>query len=286
MKTVYSQLADTYDVAIAYQQGFPTYYLASKVVARKKIAWINVDLQKAGYRQKFNRPFYDKMNYVILVSDILYKMLKYTQYVNIQKLYAVYDILNVELIREMSIRQGFEDKLSGNSWRILTVGRMTKQKNYQLAVKTAKLLKKKGLLFRWYFIGDGSEYTNVKNLIKNNGLEEEVILLGMKSNPYPYMAGCDIYVQTSSFEGYCLTLCEARILHKPEVCTNFPVVYNQIRDGVNGLIAEMTPESICDKIMQLVHNKELRETLIANTYKENNRTAITESAKVNALLLE
>lgn len=286
MKTVYSQLADTYDVAIAYQQGFPTYYLASKVVARKKIAWINVDLQKAGYRQKFNRPFYDKMNYVIPVSDILYKMLKDTQYVNIQKLYAVYDILNVELIREMSIRQGFEDKLSGNSWRILTVGRMTKQKNYQLAVKTAKLLKKKGLLFRWYFIGDGSEYTNVKNLIKNNGLKEEVILLGMKSNPYPYMAGCDIYVQTSSFEGYCLTLCEARILHKPEVCTNFPVVYNQIRDGVNGLIAEMTPESVCDKIMQLVHNKELRETLIANTYKENNRTAITESAKVNALLLE
>ena len=286
MKSSYPKLQDEYDIAIAYQQGFPTYYVATKVKALKKYAWINADIQKAGYKESFNRPYYTKIDRVVAVSEALHQLLKQMNYVNPAKLFTIYDILNVDLIRGMAKEKGFEDVLPENTWRIVTVGRLVHQKNYFLAVDTARLLKRKKIKFRWYFIGEGNEQPMIEKLIADYGLQQEVRLLGMLPNPYPYIAHCDIYVQTSRCEGYGLTLCEARILHKPEVCTNFPIAFDQIKDGVNGLIAEMTPESVCDKIMQLVHNKELRETLIANTYKENNRTAITESAKVNALLLE
>ena len=286
MKSAYPKLEDKYDAAISYQQGFPTYYLASKVIAEKKLAWINVDILKAGYRENFNRSFYDKMDYVIPVSDILYQMLQKTGFADERKLRTVYDIINVGLINKMSKERGFDDILPKGTWRILTVGRMAPQKNYPLAVNTARLLKENGLPFHWYFIGDGDDYDKVKNLIESSGLREEITLLGMKSNPYPYMAGCDIYVQTSLFEGFCLTLCEARLLHKPEVSTNFTVVHNQLKDGENGLIAEMTPESLCNKILALTNDPNLRKHIIENTYMEVNNTAFTESAKVNSLILD
>ena len=179
----------------------------------------------------------------------------------------------------------FEDKFPINALRIVTVGRMTTQKNYVLAVETAKHLKDSGLNFCWFFVGDGPERVTIENLVTDYGLEEYVLLLGIQSNPYPYMAGCDIYVQTSSFEGFCLTLREARILNKPVVSTNFSVVYDQIRDGENGLIAEMIAESVAEKIILLAKNKTLREKLIAATRFEEDRTMVTEAAKVNKMLL-
>lgn len=285
-KSAFAQMHKRYDVAVAYQQGFSTYYVAQRVNARKKIAWINNDLNKIGFRESYNRPFYDKMDCVVAVSEVLCQMLKNTAYVDSKKLCTIYDILDPEVIRKMAEEKGFEDKLPPNSWRIVTVGRIVPQKNYTLAVEAARLLKKQGLGFRWYFIGEGCEYDAISELISRYGLQQEVVLMGLKENPYPYMSGCDIYVQTSSYEGYGLTLCEARILHKPEVCTNFPVAYNQIRDGENGLIAEMTPESVAEKILQLTNDDKLRAYLVENTWKEKNKTAVTGRAKVNALLLE
>lgn len=154
-----------------------------------------------------------------------------------------------------------------------------------MAVEAAAQLKKKGLDFVWYFVGDGSERERIELLIEKRGLEDNVKILGMKPNPYPYMAMADVYVQTSSFEGFGLTLNEARILHRPVVSTNFPVVYNQIRDGENGLIAEMTPESVAEKILMLVHDEALRNRIIEATKQEVNTTSVTEPKKVMDLLL-
>ena len=100
------------------------------------------------------------------------------------------------------------------------------------------------------------------------------------------MDSCDVYVQTSSFEGFCLTLREARILNKPVVSTTFSVAYDdQACDGENGLIAEMTAESVAEKIMLLAKNNALREKLIVATRLEEDRTMVTEAAKVNKMLL-
>lgn len=286
MHSAYPKMKQKYDVAIAYQQGFPTYYVATKVNALKKCGWVNADLHQAGYREKFNRFFYDKLTWVIPVSDILRNMLEKMQYTDSKKLYTIYDILNVELIRSMAQEHGFDDELPNNVSRIVTVGRMVAPKNYPLAIETAKLLKEKGLAFRWYFIGDGPQRSYIADLIKQYSLGDYICMLGMRPNPYPYMANCDIYVQTSTFEGYGLTLCEARILHKPEISTNFPVVYNQICDGRNGLIAEMNAKSISDKILYLIEHPEVKNLLIENTKLEKNCTALTESEKINALLLD
>jgi len=153
-----------------------------------------------------------------------------------------------------------------------------------LAVMAADELKSRGFRFKWSFVGNGSDRPKIEKMISDRHLEDCVELLGEQSNPYPYMAACDIYVQTSRFEGFGLTVTEARILGKAEVCTNFPSAYNQIVDGENGLICEMDPKSIADKIELLLTNKELKNHLETIVAKEVNRTAETEGAKVRALL--
>ena len=283
MNKAYDKVNEEYDVAIAYQQGFPTYYVAEKVQAKRKYAWVNVDLSKAGYNEQYNRQFYNVYDKVVPVSDVLCDMLRGSGYVDSDKLYTVYDILNVDLIWKMS-RESLEGS-SRHEVTIVTTGRLAPQKNHILAVETAAILKKKGIDFVWYFVGEGSERIRIERLIQQYALEEQVRLVGMKPNPYPYMAMADVYVQTSSFEGFGLTINEARILHKPVVSTNFPVVYNQIKDGENGLIAEMNPESVAEKILMLINDNALRERIIDATKREVNTTSVTEPQKVMDLLL-
>ncbi len=284
MSSAYKGLDKSYDVGIAYQQGFPTYYLSEKVKAGKKLAWVNVDIEKAGYRKSFNRYFYDRIDRVVPVSDVLCEMLKNSDYVNDSKLYPIYDILNVELIRIMS-QVSVDLTKKSNELFIVTVGRMVAQKGYDLAVETAKILRDNGLAFKWLFVGDGGMRSNIERMISDYCLNDYIELVGMTPNPYPYMAAADIYVQTSKFEGFGLTLNEARILNKPVISTNFPVVYNQIRHGENGLICEMNAESIADKILSLVSDRNLRNKLINATKKEVNTTSITEPQKVMNLIL-
>lgn len=286
MHTAFPKMDEEYDVAVAYQQGFPTYYVAKKVKARKKLAWINADIAKAGYRTEFNRRFYNHMTRVIAVSNALERILRASSFIDSQLLFTVYDVINVELILKMSKEYAPFQPTNDDTLCIVTTGRLSKPKNYLLAVETARLLKAKGLDFHWYFIGEGPERPAIESLVTRYALQDNVHLLGMKTNPYPYMAGCDIYVQTSSFEGFCLTLCEARILRRPVVSTNFSVVYNQIQNGVNGLIAEMNADSLAEKILLLAHNPKIRKRLAESVSKEKNCTAETESSKVNALLTE
>ncbi|MCQ2256420.1 MAG: glycosyltransferase [Bacteroidaceae bacterium] len=282
MGTAYKRVEKKYDVAIAYQQGFPTYYVAEKVMAKKKIAWVNADITNVGYKASFNRPFYDQMDYVCPVSDKLHAILAASDFVDSKKLHTVLDILNVNLIREMA-----KQPLPTNSTQpltICTVGRMVALKGYDLAVEAACLLKERGLKFNWFFVGDGGERTAVEELIKKYHLGNEITLCGMHPNPYPYMAAADIYVQTSRFEGFGLTIAEAKILGRPVVSTNFDVVHDQLKHEENGLIAEMTPESITDNILRLVNDDELREKIIANVKKEENTTYLTEIGKVERMI--
>lgn len=284
LRFLYPVPTQHYDVAIAYQQGLPTYLVATKVTAKKKIAWINVNIFNAGYCPDFNSQFYDVMDFMVPVSQELETILRerYPQYAN--KYICIYDILNPQLIRRYSEYPIKEYDLFSEQISLVTVGRLAVQKNYLLAVDTAKVLRNKGLKFRWFFVGEGSERAHIEQRIAQYGLEDTVVLLGMRTNPYPYIAQCSIYVQTSSFEGFGLTIAEAKILGKPVVSTNFDVVHNQIIHGQNGLIADMTADSLANQIIRMIEDKNLRNDIITNVNREQNTTYITEVAKVEKMI--
>lgn len=279
-----SPLEKRYDVAISFQQGFPTFFLATKVNANKKAARVNIDMVEAKYDEIFCRRYYDVCDNVIVISDALAEQMKITGYVSDKaKIFKLINVFSVDFIRRMAQVDTFSDGYGGI--RLVTTGRLVKQKGYDLAVKAAKILKEKGLEFRWYFIGEGEERTHLESLISEHGLEQSITLMGMKANPYPFMKGCDIYVQTSLFEGFGRTVTEAKILGKAVVSTDFPSVFDQIKSGQNGLICEMTPESIAESILKFVEAPALKSQIEDAVRAEQYTTSVSESQKMMAYLL-
>lgn len=273
-----------YDVAIAYQQGMPTFFLATKVNAAKKVAWINADVLAAGYDMDYCKQFYDKMDAVVAVSQKLFDLLSVRASWMQDKLHCVYDIINPEVVRTLAQEQVTDMNPVGDALSIVTVGRLTKPKNHLLALDAAHILKDNGLDFKWYFVGEGEMRTALEQRIADLGLAENVILLGLKENPYPYMAKADVYVQTSAFEGFGMTIAEAKMLQRPVVSTNFDVIHDQIVDHQNGLIADMTPQSVAEKILELMADEELRGSISKSLANETYSTVNTEPAKVMRLI--
>ena len=263
----FNVLPGHYDAAIAWGQGNPTHYVARKVRAAKKIAVINVDYEAAGHKKDFDRCYYREYQYIANVSDDLCSNSKKVFPEFQEKMVTLYDINNGDMIARMAEKENPFAREPA-PLKIVTAGRLVAQKGYDLAVDAAEILKRQGICFKWFFVGEGPERTRIETLIAQANLEKQIVLVGATDNPYVYMKHADIYVQTSRFEGYCLTLGEARMLNTPVISTNFDVVYNQLRDGENGLIVEMNPKAIADAIQRLWNDVELRNQIVETLKKE------------------
>lgn len=278
-------LDQAFDIAVAYQQGVPTYIVATKIKAARKIAWMNTDIKGAGYNMTFNTLFYSKMDYIVCVSDKLESLVKEEYMPQFkEKTRCVYDIVSPDIVKGMASQPVDELKaIHANRLVLTTVARMAHAKNYPLAVQTARLLHQRGIDFIWFFVGDGLLLEPIRQQIRDNNLQDNVKALGLRINPYPYINACDIYVQTSLFEGFGLTIAEAKMLGKPIVSTNFDVVHNQLENGVNGIIVEMNPESMADAICELASNNDKRNRLTQNLKDSVVNNAVSELKKIDKI---
>lgn len=270
-----------YDIAISYAQGVPTFYVAEKVCAKKKLAWVNVSYKLGDEDRAFQEQFYDKYNKIVAVSDSAKNIFLETfpKYTN--KLEIIYDINDANFIRRMSEQgQSYNDNYTG--LRILTIGRLANQKGYDIALEACKILKEKEIEFKWYSLGIGPLKEEIEKYINENNLENNFKLLGVKSNPYPFIKDCDIYVQTSRFEGFGIAIAEARMLNKPVVTTKFDAVYNQMKDRKNGLVVDMNSQGIVNGILELINNKKLTNEIISylKTEKKGNTEELEKFYKL------
>ena len=264
-----------FDLAIAYHTpaSFPVIYVSQHLNAKKKIAWIHSDVEV--YKNELEKyiKYYNGFEKIYCVSkdgknkfDKQYPQLKY-------KTDIFYNIINEEQIKKLSeYENGFKDNFTGI--RILTVGRLTKQKGCDIIPKIVTSIINKGFNIKWYIVGDGEEREYLNKKIKEMNLEDRLVLLGTKINPYPYFKNCDIYVQPSRHEGYCITLAEAKRFNKPIVTTDFIGALEQIVNNETGLISKFNKKEIEEKIIRVIQDEELRDKLIYNLkeidYGDNN----------------
>ncbi|MGL5087627.1 MAG: glycosyltransferase, partial [Clostridium sp.] len=249
----YEELREEYDLAVAYAGpiDFITYFVLNKIKARKKVQWIHFDITKIGFNLKFANKFYSKFDKVFVVSNEgKEKLIEKVPSLN-RNIEVFFNIVSEENIKELANKEiGFEDNFDGI--RILTVGRLSKEKGQDMTIAVLAKLKADGYKVKWYCVGDGNARAYYEKLIKEYKLEEDYILLGSKINPYPFMKECDIYVQSSRHEGYCITLAEAKIFNNPIVTTNFTGAREQIVNNETGLIAKVEEEGLYIKIKNLI----------------------------------
>lgn len=272
---------ERYDVAIAYAG--PTEiidaYITHKVKAKKKIGWVHFDISKHKINEKLYENLYEKFDKIFTVSNEANKKLNEIIPSTVNKSEVLLNIISKELINEMANEYiDFDKEFDGV--KIVTVGRLSKEKGQDLAIKALYNLKKDGYKVRWYCVGEGNSREEYESLIKDNKLEEDFILLGATPNPYPYIKNSDIYVQTSRHEGYCLTLAEAKCLCKPIVTTNFTGAYEQIEHGINGLIVPLNEDYIYKNVKYIMDNKYVSYNFIEKLKIE----AIDTGSNVNKLM--
>ena len=263
---------ESFDVAVAYHQGFPTYYVARKVCSDRKIAWINADIVRDSYTEIFNLGFYSLYNKVVAASPGLRNLLLDTWHFDSARLIAVRDIVSPAVLQKLADEERVPEEngeeaampLTGSSpLKILTVGRLVPVKGYDLLLGAACLLRNRGLNFRWDIVGDGPLRGQIEKEIAAKGLREYVRLLGALDNPYPLMRRCDIYVQPSRSEGYGIAVCEARAFCRPVIVTDFKVASGLVDDGTDGLICGMNAGALADAVMRL-SSPQLREQFSAH----------------------
>ncbi|MEQ2525826.1 glycosyltransferase [Robertmurraya yapensis] len=264
---VFEENPKHYDVAISYAQGIPTFYVADKVIAKKKYAWVNVSYRLNRMDKEFQKRFYDQFDKIVAVSDSTKEIFLETFPEFLNRMEVIFDINNPDLILNMAqMGSNYEDEFKGI--RILTIGRLAHQKGYDVALDACKKLKERGINFRWYALGKGPLQQELEKYIRENELTEHFILLGVKANPYPYIKNADIYVQTSRFEGFGLAIAEARMLNVPIVSTRFDAVYTQMIHEKNGLVVNMNGEEVSNAILTLITDNTLRSSIIQYLEKE------------------
>ena len=271
---------EKYDVAIAYAG--PTEiidaYISHKVKAEKKIAWVHFDISKHKINKKLYNNLYERFNKIFAVSNECKKKLDEIIPAVRNKSEVLFNIVSEDLINEMSESYvDFDDNYKGI--KIITVGRLSKEKGQDLAIKALSKLKKDRYDVKWYCIGEGNSRQEFEQLIKEYKLEENFLLLGATSNPYPYIKNADIYVQTSRHEGYCLTLAEAKVLNKPIVTTNFIGAYEQIKNNENGIIVSCNENDLADAIRRLINEKEICSKF-SNKLREEKIDTTSEISKL------
>ena len=257
-----------YDLAISFLT--PHYIVSHKVNAKKKIAWIHTDYGHEQTVIESQLNMWVSYDYIASISQaVTTNFLKNFPQLK-DKIIEIPNILPIKLISKQA--DDFDvsnEMIDDDSIKLLSIGRYCEAKNFDNVPFICKRILELGLNVKWYIIGYGGDEERIKKSITECHMEDHAILLGKKSNPYPYIKACDVYVQPSRYEGKCVSVIEAQSLHKPVIITNYPTAKSQLKDGYDGLIVPLENEECALGIYNTITNKELLRTISENTYKSD-----------------
>ena len=271
-----------YDLAISFLQ--PHNYVLSKVKAKKKACWIHTDYTKVEFDTEAELPIWAAYDHIVSISpDVTKSFLQVFPSLNC-KIVEIENILSSEVVRKRAEEKDVSVEMPKKDGKIniLSVGRFTDAKNYDNVPDICRRIREKGIDLYWYIIGYGNEDL-IRQKIHEAGMEDYVIILGKRTNPYPYIKACDIYAQPSRYEGKSVTVREAQMLCKPVVVTNYPTAKSQINHGFDGVIVPMDNEDCAQGIVNLINNKELQRQIVNYLHIHDYGNAC-EICKIEALL--
>ncbi len=256
------KLEGHYDAAVAFSGSEIQYFVADCVDAGKKIVFIHNDYRTAGYSAQDDEKSFGQMDAIVSISRRCVEVLEelFPQYK--ERMLYLENITSSAVVKARA-QEFTPPEFSADRYNILSVGRLWAQKGFDMAIDAAALLKDKGVKFRWYVLGEGDLREPLQKQIDEAGLTEDFLLLGARSNPYPYMQHCDVLVQSSRYEGKSVVLDEAKMLCKPIVATAYPTVADQVLDGQEGLVTPMTPAGIAEGVHRMLADEELRSAVTA-----------------------
>ena len=249
-----------YDLAISFLT--PHRIVLDKVKAKKKLAWIHTDYSTVDVDVHKELPVWRAYDNIISISDEVSHAFLAKFPTLSKKIVRIENILPKELVSLRAAEQKVEFPSAQNQINLLSIGRFAYAKNYDNVPDICRQVREQHVNVVWYIIGYGGDEKLIRTRIKEAGMEQYVILLGKKENPYPYIKACDIYVQPSRFEGKSVTVREAQLLGKPVIITDYPTAASQVRQGKDGVIVPLDNRQCADGIVNFIKEKQRRKSIV------------------------
>ena len=255
----------SYDYALGFFG--PYYLLTEKVNAEVRIGWVHTDYSNGSEKPdiEFFTPMWSALDHIACVSKSAEKTFQKVFPELADRTVVIENIVSSKLIHAQAAEFEADEMKTTNSVKILSVGRFCTAKAFDLIPEVCSKLIEGGYSIKWFLIGYGPDENLIRSKIREYSMDDFVVVLGKKTNPYPYMQACDIYVQPSRYEGKAVTVTEAQILHKPVMITRYATSASQVDEGFDGYICEMGVEGIVEGLSHLLDHQELREKLVSGT---------------------
>lgn len=271
----------TYDLAISFLT--PHRIVLEKVKAKKKVAWIHTDYSAIQIDAQKELVVWQGYDYIVSISDEVTRTFLKTFPILRAKIILIENILPSKMIRCRANEENILFPKENERINFLSIGRYTYQKNFDNVPDICKQIRNFGYNVYWYLIGYGGDEALIKQKIMEVGMQDNVILLGKKENPYPYIKACDFYIQPSRYEGKSVTVREAQLLGKPVVITNYPTAKSQVTSGKDGFIVPLENEACARTIAAILNQKDkiekIQEYLMNHDYSN-----ATEILKIDSIL--
>lgn len=278
-------IESTYDVACCYTDGFAAPMMIRKVTSSKKVAWIHFTYSDWD-QGKYVYDALKKCDLCVPVSIEAGKDLDHVVGLKLKKR-LVHNITDQSRCISLA-QEECEIPRKNNTYRIVTVGRITVQKNVNVILPTAQLLKSHGIDFEWYVIGDGDLFGQLSTIAQNMNPPSNVHFIGPRANPMPWVMSADVIVNPSRYEAWGMTVSEALCLGKAVITSDIPVFAEQITNGENGMMCKATAEILSKTIAEVLSDKELRNRLETNArnYKFTKEYIVDEFNDMISSLME
>lgn len=259
-----------YDIEVAFLEGPSTKYIGNRKTKAKKIAWVRIDLYNFHWTRKCFKDIDEEIMCYREFDEILFNsnetLERFTQrfgHSAVRKT-VIYNLIDRNKIIDLS--DEYDVTPPPNVITLCSVGRLSHQKAYERLISILNDLKKEGLSFHFWILGEGPLRERLENMIASFSLGNEVSLIGFNKNPFPYIKQCDVFVQASLAEGFSLVVAEAICLGKPVLATNTAGPAELLDFGEYGCLVENDYHDILMKMRDLIIDESKR-----NLFSERSR---------------
>ena len=265
------------DIIIDYDMGLLRNLHKINLQNKKIIGWSHAGSGEL-LRKKQKRENVNKYDCIVTINETMKN--GYLKNYNNKEVVKIYNFLDFDLIEKKA-----EEKLEKDYGKyIISVGSLTENKNHKLLINVFKILKDKYKVSEKLLIaGEGKERENLEKQIRELNLENDVLLLGQKENPYKYIKNSELYILPSKSEGFSLTLVEAMYLQKMIISTHNNGSEELVKENKYGVLIENNADKMAEKINYYLKNRDERKKYEELGYerakdfsKENGKKVIEE----------
>lgn len=248
-----------FDCVVAWEESFPSYYLSKVVKAKRKVSVFHTDYKIANMDVRMDKKGYRNIDKIITVSQATQNVLQEMLPCYAGKIGNFRNVLDVEKItrlgEDIDSPEGEGFAKSNTGFDCITVARLENNaKALDRMVRVCARLRADGLRFCWHIVGDGPYREQFEAQIAAAGLQDVILLHGVKQNPHPYTKAADLFVLQSYYEGKPISVDEALILGTPVLISEYKSAHEQITEGENGFIAANNEDAIYHKLKALIEN--------------------------------